>query len=633
MDDASARSYYQALVSDIIQEIRLMSEFRGNSNIVSFEDHRVIERKNEIGWDILIRMELLTGLNEFVMEKPLSPEDVIKLGIHICRALEICAVTNTIHRDIKPDNIFVSRFGEYKLGDFGIARQIERTMSGLSKKGTYTYMAPEVFTGQEYGANVDTYSLGIVMYRFLNQNRTPFLPAFPEPITPRDRDTALQRRMRGEAPPPLPGVAPALSVIVLKACAYDRKGRFGTPTEMRKALEALPDIESDAPMAASARVAEINRPSPLSPEGSVAPKRTDSAADSKTAAGGARVASGAFEPSTACSADDRPGGTEGVFAKRSAPRWDASRDADASRTEGVWDKAPPERRQRSLKEGIIRGAAGAVLITAAVLSAAIIGGFVLSTRSSLYMSPENAALVTTQPETNTPTPMPSPTEYTPENAALVPTRTEPVAQTLPMSTTGAVPENPALVPTSTEPVAPTLPADPTESTPEADIGGYITFGNYEWLVLDQRDDRILVISKDVIAKQVYNKEWRDVTWENCSLRQWLNQDFYGGFSADEQTQIIASHLSNPDNPYWKTKGGNDTEDKVFLLSIDEANQYFAGNEVRIAKYGDGRAWWWLRSPGRDGYAADVNSGGGVGGNGYRVVNTGGGVRPALWIQI
>ena len=145
MDDDSVRSYFHTFVTDIIQEINLMSEFRGNSNIVSFEDHKVIEKSGEIGWDILIRMELLTSLTDHVMDKPLSQEEIIKLGIHICRSMELCAIHNTIHRDIKPDNIFVSRYGEYKLGDFGIARQIERTSSGLSKKGTYTYMTPEVF--------------------------------------------------------------------------------------------------------------------------------------------------------------------------------------------------------------------------------------------------------------------------------------------------------------------------------------------------------------------------------------------------------------------------------------------------------------------------------------------------------
>ena len=242
LNEESARSYFQAFVTDIIQEIDLMSAFRGNTNIVSLEDHKVIEKHDEIGWDILIRMELLNTLSNYVTKKPMTEAEVVKLGIHICQALELCAKHNTIHRDIKPDNIFVSQYGDYKLGDFGIARQIECTMSGLSKKGTYSYMAPEVFKGNEYGASVDTYSLGIVMYRFLNKNRAPFLPEYPNPITPHDRDEALRIRMSGEILPEIKGINPKLSAIVLKACAYDRADRFKEAHEMRLALENLSDV-------------------------------------------------------------------------------------------------------------------------------------------------------------------------------------------------------------------------------------------------------------------------------------------------------------------------------------------------------------------------------------------------------
>ena len=213
LDEASARSYFQSFVTDIIQEVNLMSEFKGVSNVVSLEDYVVIEKKGAIGWDILIRMELLTTLSNYVHEKPLSNEEVIKVGIDIAHALELCAVKNIIHRDIKPDNIFISQYGDYKLGDFGIARQIERTMSGLSKKGTYQYMAPEVFKGEEYGASVDTYSLGIVMYRFLNKNRGPFMPEFPKPITPNDRENSLRMRMSGEILPSIKNINPELNPL------------------------------------------------------------------------------------------------------------------------------------------------------------------------------------------------------------------------------------------------------------------------------------------------------------------------------------------------------------------------------------------------------------------------------------
>jgi serine/threonine protein kinase len=260
MDEVSARSYFHAFVVDIIQEVDMMSAFKGNSNVVSLEDHKVIEYSDEIGWDILIRMELLESLSERVTQAPLPGGEVIKLGIHICRALELCAAKHLIHRDIKPDNIFVSQYGDYKLGDFGIARQIERTVSGLSKKGTETYMAPEVYKGQEYGASVDTYSLGIVMYRYLNNNRPPFWPDFPTTVTHHDREEALRRRINGEAIPTLPGVEPELCAIVLKACAYDRADRFAGAAEMREALERVSGGVSYSPPEIPPRVQHVPEP-------------------------------------------------------------------------------------------------------------------------------------------------------------------------------------------------------------------------------------------------------------------------------------------------------------------------------------------------------------------------------------
>ena len=239
MDDNSIKDYYYAFVRDIIQEIEILYEFRGNSNIVSFEDYKVCERTDSIGWDILIRMELLTSLSEYAQKSTMDESEVVKIGTHICKALELCASRNLIHRDIKMDNIFVSRYGEYKLGDFGIARHADKTMAGMTRRGTFTYMAPEVWKGIEYGASVDIYSLGIVMYTLLNKNRGPFLPDYPNPIMPSDRDDALHFRMKGEPLPPLKNVSPELSKIILKACSYDRKERFSSAAEMYKALKVV----------------------------------------------------------------------------------------------------------------------------------------------------------------------------------------------------------------------------------------------------------------------------------------------------------------------------------------------------------------------------------------------------------
>ena len=246
MSVSQAEAYFHGIVEELMHEFSIMFKLKGTANVVSCEDLRVLEHPDGIGWDILIRMELLHPLLPYVYQHPMARRDIIRLGIDICKALELCQRYNIIHRDIKPENIFISDNRDYKLGDFGIARTIERTTSGLSKKGTYSYMAPEVYAGKEYGFSVDTYSLGLVLYRMLNKNRGPFLPQPPEAITFSSREQALARRMSGEPlPRPFYGEG-RLGEIVLKACAFDPKERYSSPQQLRQELEAILYTQTDA---------------------------------------------------------------------------------------------------------------------------------------------------------------------------------------------------------------------------------------------------------------------------------------------------------------------------------------------------------------------------------------------------
>ena len=247
MSEQSVRDYFGGFVGDLVKEFALMSRLKGTSNVVSYENHQVIEHRDGVGWDILIQMELLTPLNDYMRSHPVTRQDAIKLGIHMCKALELCQRYNIIHRDLKPENIFVSENGDFKLGDFGIARTVEKTTGGLSKKGTYNYMAPEVYKGEPYGSTVDIYSLGIVLYRLLNENRLPFLPAYPTPITHMDRENALMQRMGG-TPLPMPVHGEGrLGEIVLKACAYRSGDRYSSPAQMRQELESIVYDRGEAP--------------------------------------------------------------------------------------------------------------------------------------------------------------------------------------------------------------------------------------------------------------------------------------------------------------------------------------------------------------------------------------------------
>ena len=239
MSEESVSSYFQGFVDEIVKEIVIMSNLKSHPNIVSYEDHQVTMHEDSLGWDILIRMELLTPLYNYQMKQPLDEADVLRMGIELTDALDFCQKKGLIHRDIKPENIFVSETGQFKLGDFGVARTVEKTTGGLSRKGTEKYMAPEVYLGKPYGATVDIYSLGLVLYSFLNHGRLPFYPLDKNQITFADRETALGKRMQGETIPAPADASADIAEVILKACAFLPEERYQSAAEMREDLEAI----------------------------------------------------------------------------------------------------------------------------------------------------------------------------------------------------------------------------------------------------------------------------------------------------------------------------------------------------------------------------------------------------------
>ncbi len=247
LDRQGASSYFRETVVALNREIALMNKVKGHSNIVSYEDHDVIEHTDGIGWDILIRMELLTPISQYFKQFDTIPRQaVLRLGIDLCRALEVCEKYSIIHRDIKPANIFVSDTGDFKLGDFGVARTASASTGASTFAGTVNYMAPEVFRREKYTASVDTYSLGLVMYQLLNANRMPFYPPYPQPLTALAKERAHDRRLAGEPLPDPVNASGPLADILRKACAPAPADRFASPTEMRLALEAVLRGASDA---------------------------------------------------------------------------------------------------------------------------------------------------------------------------------------------------------------------------------------------------------------------------------------------------------------------------------------------------------------------------------------------------
>ncbi len=206
-------------------------------------------------------------------------------------------------------------------------------------------------------------------------------------------------------------------------------------------------------------------------------------------------------------------------------------------------------------------------------------------------------------------------------------------------------------------------------------GSYVTFGTYpqtfsgtdstpiEWLVLDYdpANNRALLISRYGLDAQPYNEKNVDITWEKCTLRTWLNNTFFiKAFSASEQSAILLTNVDNSGSQgysSWSTSGGNNTQDRIFLLSYAEANKYFnvtysdsnnTKSRVQPTSYAilqaaatssryttaDGAAtgWWWFRSPGRfQNLAAGVSFEGSL--YFFLVYSTYGAVRPVFWLNL
>ncbi len=210
------------------------------------------------------------------------------------------------------------------------------------------------------------------------------------------------------------------------------------------------------------------------------------------------------------------------------------------------------------------------------------------------------------------------------------------------------------------------------SLKEAKVGDIVVFGSYEqdgdtsngkepleWLVLADNGGSLLVITLYAIEHMQFHSSLKKVTWETSAMRAWLNSDFISAaFSSEESSKINLSPVIAEKNPnYPNSPAGNDTEDKMFLLNVQEVNLYFKDSASRkcaptqavISSSSvftiSNKAWysnnnylcsWWLRSPGmyRDTYVSYVDHGGSASGGG-QVYLTGTDlcVRPAMWITV
>ena len=668
-DDVSIRSHLNSYLRDILKEYRLMNDLKGKTNIVSCDDVRYEQHEDGVGWDIYIRMELLTPLMK-ALDQVDSEKQIIKLGKDICNALILCKSRNIVHRDIKPQNIFISKDGDYKLGDFGIAKTMEKT-SGATKIGTYEYMAPEVYNNKPYGEGADIYSLGMVMYWLLNERRSPFNVLPPRIPTAEERENARERRFSGEQIPEPANGSCELKRIVLKACAFEPKNRYASAREMLSDLDCITIRQTDNTQEKKI-VEEDFCKEKEKIDYSLNGK--DVFQDSETVGvfqDRRRNSYTTGEPSLVHDISDE---TEIII----------ERDKKYSEAEEKVRKGIEERQKNEISRKDDLYFSAKMQMSRNIISQyeSAIKTFQLipdwkdakeqiaicKHKIEKLKAKEEAARLKREQQEKEKRIAAEETVQKRKKAIIVVLSVIAFVILLVAVIIPSVKYNSALKLYDAQKYDEAYKIFNTLNYRELkyiSVGSTIRFGAYEqdnntsngkeeieWKVLAVEGNNALLISRYSLDSKPFHNDLGHTTWDKCTLRTWLNGTFFNvAFSTDHQKRILDSTVIADKNPSYATSSGKNTMDKVFLLSISEANQYFETDDARkcaptdyAIEQGawtdnrhetDGRATgrWWLRSVGRD-YSniALVYPDGTIYYKGLDS-NSEKAVRPALWINL
>ena len=245
LSEKETEDFLYSLVKGYTTEIKLMTSFRSCPNVVSILDHTICRKKDSVGWDIFIRMELLTPLDRYISSTKPDEAMIIRLGSDICSALSAfsSASPKIVHRDIKPTNIFISDFGTFKLGDLGSAREILTSCDSYTRLASGEFTPPESANSNEYNELSDIYALGLVMYKLANRNLLPFVTSASDAQSRRE---AYEERFSGRDIPLPCGVSTELGKVICKACAFRPEDRFRSAEEFSRALSSLHDGRKSA---------------------------------------------------------------------------------------------------------------------------------------------------------------------------------------------------------------------------------------------------------------------------------------------------------------------------------------------------------------------------------------------------
>ncbi len=232
--------YLDILQQSVSKNMGIMRSLSVHNNVVRLENFTIVREAS--CFYVLMLMELLSPLSDYLSFENVSKNDVVNIGKDICRAIEAFREKGVIHHNITPENIYVDNMGNYKLGDFGLFDYSSNMSEGS------LYIAPELYHKNYLrDTSSDIYSLGMLLYKLLNNNRFPFLPPYPAPVSLSDREQSFSRCMRGETFPSPANADFRLTNIIAKATAYRAEDRYFSPLAMLSQLDAYQQPSYTAP--------------------------------------------------------------------------------------------------------------------------------------------------------------------------------------------------------------------------------------------------------------------------------------------------------------------------------------------------------------------------------------------------
>ena len=693
INENDKRAYIERQKARADSEAEIMLDLRRFPNIVFYEDEDIrefiVDGKFE-GYYSLLRMELLTSVVDLIHKRQFdfSQNNVIKLATDIGKGINGAHTVGIIHRDIKPDNFFVDAYGTYKIGDFNVAKMSD---SARTMAGTPGYIAPEVYSAKSdidavYTYQADIYSFGICLYRLMNDMLYPF-------ENTDDTETAHSRRYKGEKLPPPRNADSRFAEIILKACEFSTEKRYKDMVEllldlsklstspnasMRKTEYAARSIDPDmtilaeepheyneADMVRSRRAkVDINSSSiefgryPEAPGMAAVPIRWRVLnVENDTALLITEKLIDAMKYS------DAPGciSWESSFVRRflngqffsqafSDDEKNVVLDTDVVNFKNVTFRTPNggkttdkvfllsiEQAQRLFRDDRERSAAPTALARSRGIYTSADGMAWWWLRSS-GCSENYAADVDYGGDVDS---------YGSDRINSI----ECIRPVIRVSLSFLENEEKSALIRSVSTASVSEGSNAVIETGDTvKFGEYFTESKYNkdpilWQVLAVDDVYAMVISKYCIDAAPFDSRSMAVTWRQSELRKWLNTDFSQSAFGGRLSFIRETSCHTEPNEIYKTGGGIDAKDKVFLLSLEEAKKYFPDNAARAAQaapasrekglfvFDNGCAWWWLRSSGNNkNYAANVDYGGDVDFYGSDATSVNG-IRPVIWVNV